>query len=789
MIYNYLKIAFRNLRRHWGYTTINVLGLSVGLVVSFLIALWVRNEWSINKFFNDSERIYLLYANIDIQEGGVQTWNTTPYPLIAYTQENYSEVEVVGAYDPTNKKQLVYQQNQFLEDGIYATPGFFEVLEFPFILGDAASPFVGQESVAISERLAVKVFGENWQKEVLGATVKIDETAGYTVSAVFADPPQTSALQFDFVLSLDEAHRQNNDTTPWGNFDSRILIKTHEHTDIRALCTRFDEALTKNNPYAKGVSFQLHHYSDSYLYNRFENGKMSGGRIEYVQLFSGAALFLLIIACINFMNLATARASRRAREVGVRKTVGAGKKDLIIQFLLEAMLITGVSLLLAVGLSRLLLPYFQEITGKALTLDFTNLSFWGMLLSIGLLTSLLAGLYPAFFLSSFNIIHVLKKGRHSTGEGGSKLRKGLVVFQFILSAFLVIGALAVKEQVQYIKNKNLGLDKENVFYFRLPPKAYDEQWSFREELMRIPGVTNITFSSSNPLSVGAQTGDPEWEGMAPGENRQFTVLSTDKYFMEAMNIEMIAGEGFDTQLLNDTVSYIINETAAEQMKLEDPIGKKMTFWGDGGPIVGIAKNFHISSLYEAIGPLIIACNPNRVDIAMLRIEEERTQDVILDVEQTFNRFSAGMPFRYDFLVDRYNQMYQSEQRTSLLATWFALIALLVSSLGLLGLSSFMAEQRTREIGIRKILGASVRNIILMLSRDFLKLVVLALVISMPIGWIVINRWLDKFAYRIELTWWIFALTTLVAIGVTILTISYQSIRAALANPVNSLRQE
>lgn len=789
MIYNYLKIAIRNLRRHWGYTAINVMGLSVGLVVSFLIALWVNHEWSVNKFYSDNDRVYMLLANVDIQEGGIQTWSTTPYPLVEYMQEHYPEIETAGAYDPTNKKQFEYKQIQFIEDGLYATPGFFEILDYPFVLGDASSPFAGQQSVAISEKLAFKIFGENWKEKALGSVIKIDEEPAYAVSAVFADPPQTSSLQFDFVLSLDEAHRQNNDDTPWGNFDSRVLIKTYAQTDVEALCTKFDEALKKNNPYSEGVTFQTQRYANTYLYNRFDNGQPSGGRIEYVRLFSGAALFLLIIACINFMNLATARAARRAKEVGVRKTVGASKGALISQFLLEAILITSISLLLALGLSRLLLPYFQDITGKVLTFNYSDFTFWVILLSIGILASLLAGIYPAFFLSSFKITNVLKKGPWTTSGGGSKLRKSLVVFQFVLSAFLVIGALAVKEQVHYIKNKNLGLNKDNVFYFRLPPKAYDEQLSFREELTRIPGVTDVSFSSSNPLSVNAQTGDPIWEGMAADENRQFRILSTDKHFLETMNIELVEGNGFATELLKDTVSYIINETAAEVMKLDDPIGKKMSFWGDGGPIVGVAKNFHITSLYDAIGPLIIACNPNRVDIAMLRIEKERTQEVILDVEQTFGRFSTGVPFRYDFLEDRYNQMYQNEQRTGQLATWFALIALLVSSLGLLGLSAFMAEQRTKEIGIRKVLGASVTNITIMLSKDFLKLVLFALIIGLPVGWLLVNRWLDKFTYRIELTWWIFALTALVAIGVAILTVSYQSIRAAFANPVKSLRQE
>ena len=395
--------------------------------------------------------------------------------------------------------------------------------------------------------------------------------------------------------------------------------------------------------------------------------------------------------------------------------------------------------------------------------------------------------YPSFVLSSFKVANVIK-GNHSQSAGGRLIRKGLVIFQFILSAFLVVGALSVHEQIEFIKHKNLGLDKNNVMYFRLPPEAQEKMAVFREEMLRLPGVHDFTYSSSNPLSVGSQSGDPRWEGMDPEARVFFNILRTDHHFLDAMNISLVQGRNFSGELSSDTLSILINEKAAEVMKLDDPLHKRVEFWGASGTIVGIVKDFHISSLHIPIEPLMIVNYPEGVNLAMLRLDEKNIDQTLAGVEGVFDNFASGFPFRYDFLDDRYMQMYKNEQRTGQLASWFAIIALFVSCLGLLGLSAFIAEQRTREIGIRKVLGASVINITAMLSKDFLKLVVLALTIGLPIGWYLIEKWLSQFTYRVELPWWVFALTIVIALSIAILTVGIQSVKAASANPVRALRQ-
>jgi len=788
MLRNYLKVALRNLFRERSYALINILGLSVGLCVSLLILLWVQSETQMDRFYKDSDRTYRVLANVNSGESGISTWESVPYPMINYLKENYPDFEQVAGYNPTNKKQFKLGTETFLEDGIYATASFFEILPFPFLAGEVASAFNTLKAVTISEKLALKMFGADWKEKVMGQSLEINSEPGYIITGVFADPPDNSSLQFDFVLGLDALYANNNDNFPWGNFNDRLLLKLRENADIPALESKITAALHQNNEYTRNIQLVTQPYGRAYLHGRFEEGREAGGRILYVRLFTAAALFLLLIACVNFMNLATARASRRAKEVGVRKAVGAGKRSLISQFMLEAGLITVVSLLFALALGRLLLPYFQEITGKELVFQFDSPGFWALLLGVGVVTTILAGSYPAFFLSSFKITNVLK-GRLAYHFAGNQLRRSLVVFQFALSALLIVGAYGVQQQVQFIKNKNLGLDKQNVMYFRTPP-AVDEQMStFREELLRVPGIEQLTFSSSNPLEVGSQTGDPSWEGMPAGSDQLFRVMSADHNFVSTMNIPLVKGRDFSAELRSDTVSYLINETAARVMKLEEPIGKKVEFWDMGGPIVGVVKDFHISSLYESIGPLIIVHRPQRTRLTMMRVDPAQTASVIASTESVFKRFGEGYPFRYDFLDARFFQRYESEQRTSQLARWFAIVALFVSCLGLLGLSAFTAELRTKEISIRKILGASVSNIVRMLSKDFIRLVGIALLIALPLSWYLLKQWLSGFAYHIDLTWSIFALAGGIAIAVALLTVSYQSFKAAVANPAESLRQE
>lgn len=789
MLSNYLKLAMRNLLRQRGYALINILGLSVGLTVSLLMLLWVQDERNKDQFHTDSDRIYRVLANVTEGDTGIDTWEDTPYPLVEYLQTNFPEVETIGAYDPTNKKEFSLDGKKYLEDGIFATPGFFEVFSFPIIEGKRREAFNTPNAVLLSESLATKLFGNDWKGQVVGEKIAINEQPIYTVTGVYKDVPQSSSLEFDFVLNLDEQHEQGQNGYPWGNYDSKIVLKLKTASSKEGFSKKIVDAIQKNNQYDDDTELMLQAYNRQYLHQRFENGVEAGGRIEYVRLFGIAAFFLILIACINFMNLSTARATRRAKEVGVRKTIGAGRGALILQFMTEAVVLTGISVLIALFLCKSTLPYFKDISGKELILDFSSSAFWILIVGISVVTALLAGSYPAFFLSSFKTINVLK-GKLSYNFGGSNIRRGLVVVQFALSALLIVSALVVHQQVNFIKNKHLGLDKENVMYFRTPSGADDERReTYKNELARIPGIEKITFASTNPLSNNNQTGDPQWEGMQPGDGNLFSIMLTDDNFLSTLNIPLSIGRDFSADLSTDTMNFLINETAAKVMNMEEPLGKRLKFWGVGGPIIGVVKDFHINSLHESIGPLIIANVPSETRLTLMRIDPNRTEDIIAATESVFQQFNTGFPFRYDFLDQRFLQKYQSEVRTSKLSRWFALVALFISCLGLFGLSAFIAEQKAKEIGIRKVLGASISSITFQLSRQFLGLVILSLVIALPLSWYLMAGWLEDFAYRINLSPGTFALAGVMAIVVAISTVGYQSIRAAMVNPVESLKNE
>ncbi|MEM6632518.1 MAG: ABC transporter permease [Bacteroidota bacterium] len=789
MFQHYCKTAIRNLAHHRGYTFINILGLSIGLMVSLIILLWVREEQEVDQFHQEGDRIYRTLSNIPNGEAGLLTWETAPYPLIEFLSETYPGVEEVGAYDPAMKMQFEKDDKSILADGIYANAGFFQILTFPLLKGEIATAFKDPNSVLISESLAEKLLGPEWNRwRTTGQSLQINGSSTYRLAGVFSDPPTSSSLQFDFVLNLKRLHPNDEDSYPWGNFDTHILLKLAESIDPISFASSIRDAISINNAYTDDTHLIIQPYSRKYLYGKFENGKEAGGKISYVRLFSVAAIFLLLIACINFMNLTTARASRRSKEVGIRKTNGAYRSSLIWQFLFESFLLTFISLGIAVQLAEGILPYFRELTGKPITLNLLNPMLWGILATIGVCTALVAGSYPAFFLSSFRIAHVLKgKLTHRLGNGN--IRKGLVVFQFVVSALLVVGALVVQQQVTYLSSKDVGLNRDNVLFFRLPQGARDKQQTLQNELRRIPGVRALTFANQNPLEVGGQTGDPQWEGMGPDDRLLFNVLISDHQFLDVMEIPVVSGRNFSQKLRLDSTSFLINETAAKAMKLDEPLGKNLEFWGNKGPIVGIVKDFHTRSLHRAIGPLIIRNGLSFTNRAFLRIDPQQTEEILAAVEALHLQHSYGEPFRYDFLEDRYLQKYKGEQRTNALAKAFALIGLFISCLGLLGLSTFVAEQRTKEIGIRKILGASIYQIVSLLSRDFLKLVLLALVLSLPMAYLLMNWWLEDFAYRIHIGWEIFALTVLMAVGIALATVGLQSLRAAISNPIDSLRSE
>jgi ABC-type antimicrobial peptide transport system permease subunit len=528
-------------------------------------------------------------------------------------------------------------------------------------------------------------------------------------------------------------------------------------------------------------------YQDYYLHSKFTNGKPDGGRIEYVRLFTIVAIFLMVIACINFMNLATARSAKRAKEVGIRKVVGAERSYLVGQFVGEAVLMALMSIVIAVLLTQLLLPAFNTLTEKHIAIQYGNPVYWLTLLGLALLTGVVAGSYPALFLSSLQPVKVLK-GSLRFKAGAVFLRQGLVVFQFALSLLLIIGTLIAGRQVDFIRTKNLGLDRENVVYMSLEgdlPKRFE---SFRAELLRSPGIQSVSSSGNDPMAIGNSTIGVEWKGKAENDKTLFTQMTVSYDFLKTMKIKLLNGREFSKSIVTDSTNYIVNEEAARRMGMKEPVGQDLKFWGKSGKIVGLIKNFHLNSLRVAIEPLILRLDSTNYTL-LVRTYPGQTERALKSMERLAKQFNPAYPFAYRFADESFREQYKSETLVGKLANYFAVIAIFIACLGLFGLAMFTAEQRTKEIGVRKVLGASVPSIVALLSKDFLKLVLIAIIIASPLAWWAMHNWLSDFAYRVDIEWWVFALAGLVAVAIAQLTVSFQSIKAALMDPVKSLRSE
>ncbi len=787
MLKNYIKIALRNSRRQKGYTFINIVGLSVGLACSFFILLWATHESSYDRFHTQGDQLYQVMRHVELG-GQTYTWSSMPMPLADVLEKDFPEVADAERISWPQQYIVTYEGESFREPGHYADSAFFQLFTFPLLQGNPATVLADPTSVAISAGLAERLFGTDWQAgSVLGRALTINHGKDFTIAGVFEDVPDASSLQFEILLPVQEFVDQNEWLYHWGNSSLRIVARLKEGASSAALNEKIAKMIDENHEGANATVF-LHPYKDLYLRSNFKEGRLEGGRIEYVRIFLVVAVFLLLIACINFMNLATARSMQRAREIGVRKVVGASRKSLVGQFLGESMLIALLAFGLAALLVIALLPFFNDLTGKAIALGDLDPVFLLVALGLALLTGLLAGSYPALYLSSFDPIGVLRSTLRPR-TGAAHLRKALVVFQFTLSILLIVGTLAVYEQVEYIRTKSLGLDRENVIYMPREGALTDQYDAFKQELLARPGIASVTASNQNPLSVGNSTTDPTWEGKDPDDNTLFYIINANHDFVETMNMEVVAGRAFSPAFATDSVGYLINERTAEAMGMDDPIGASLEFWGQKGHVVGVVKDFHMSSLYAAIEPTIVRMAPERASRVFVRAEAGRTEEALASLEAVQQQFNPAYPFRYEFLDAEYEETYRSEVVMGTLANIFALIAMLISCLGLLGLASYTAERRTKEIGIRKVLGASAPHLVLLLSRDFTRLVLVAFLIAAPVAYYLVQNWLDQFAYRVELGFGLFIGAGVAALVVAWLTVSYQSARAALANPVKTLRYE
>ena len=789
MFKNYFLVAWRNMVRNKVFSGINILGLALGMTCSLLIMLWVQDERSVDGFHANGPQLYQVYER-QYFDGKVDAGFPTPGLIAGELKRVIPEVQYASSleWNTTNTFEAEHKINKM--SGSFAGADFFTMFSYPLLRGTPQTALNTLEGVAISRKMANLFFGS--PAAAMGKAIRYENSDNFRVSAVFEDLPANSSQQFDFLRSWIAFEKENDDwINNWGNSDAPTFIQLRPDANLAKVRAEIKDFIYRYQQKSKGfrVELDLVSYPEKYLHSTFKNGKIDGGRIEYIHLFSLVAVIILLIACINFMNLATARSTKRAKEVGVRKVIGAARPVLMAQFMGEAMLLTFFSILIAILLTTLLLPAFNELTGKQLSLPVRQPLFWTAMLGLLLLAGFVSGSYPAIFLSSLNPIRVLKGSLRFSG-GATFFRKALVVFQFGLSIIFLVGMIVMYRQMDYIQRANMGFDRDNLVYMPLEGELANKYELFKQEAENIPAIQQVSKIRQPPTALYTHSGEIRWTGKAPDLVTSFVISDVGYDFVKTMKLKLAQGRDFSRDFPTDSAGFIVNEMAVKKMGYTDPIGKPV-WWGRyQGKIIGVLQDFHFASLHQAIEPLIIHMNEDRHSGTLLvRLKAGRDKEGLAGLEKLCKELNPAFPFTYQFSDAEYNKAYRSEQLVSKLANYFSFLAIFISCLGLLGLAIFTAGQRTREIGVRKVLGASVPGIVSLLSKDFLGLVLIAIVIASPIAWYTMYSWLQGFAYRTPVSWWIFAAAGVSAILIAFLTVSFQAIKAAMANPVTSLRSE
>jgi len=790
MLRNYLKIAWRNLIRNKAHTFINIAGLSVGLACSLLILLWVQNELEMDAYHKNSRRLYSVYERQYYDNKVVGQYNT-PGLLPDELKKQIPEIEASTGISYGGESTFRVGDKILKMGGVNGGADVFKMFTIPLLEGNAQTALNTPVSMAISNKMAKAFFGS--AQAAIGKTIRYENRKDFKVTGVYQDLPKTSSQQYDFIMNWDAFLADNDWAKIWGNNGPSTVIMLRPDANpavVEKKLTHFLDNLNKNQKkgtFTEELGVQL--FKDGYLHNNFENGEFKGGRIEYVRLFTLVAIFILLIACINFMNLTTARSVKRAREIGVRKVVGAVRSVLIKQFIGESMLVTTLAVVVSLLLLVLLLPVFNNITQKEIALPFHQPDFWLKLAAITLITGFISGSYPALFLSSFNPVNVLK-GTLKLDTGTTMFRKGLVVFQFFLSVVMITATIVISKQMDYVQSKNLGYDRENLIYIPMNGELIHKYQAFKDEALQMTGIKSISRITATPTGLDNGTSDVDWVGKDHNVQIQFTQVSVGYDFVKTMKLKMAAGRDFSKAYGTDSVGYLINETTLKRLKYADPIGKPLTFWGKKGQIIGVLKDFHFASLHEQIQPLIIRYGEQEgYGNILVKTQPGKTRDALASLATLAKQINPAFPFSYTFSDDEYQKLYQNEQIVTKLSNAFAFLAIFISCLGLLGLAMFTAEQRIKEIGIRKVLGASAASLFTLLSSEFLLLVIISLFIALPVSWYAMSAWLRDFAYRTPMHWWIFAMAGGIIIVIAMVTVSFQAIKAALINPIKSLRSE
>ncbi|MEP6724737.1 MAG: ABC transporter permease [Bacteroidota bacterium] len=779
------RIAWRHLMKDRQSAILNFIGLSTGLACTVLIFLWVRDERRMDS--SQDPNIFQVMEN-RLKSGGIWTSPTTSGPMSETMQADFPEIAFAVPTRRSGNITLTAGEKNIKSDGIRAGKDFFQVFNYPLLAGNKTTVLAAKQDIVLSDVLAERLFGS--VANAMGKSLDWQHEEQYRISGIFKTPDNHQSNLFDFVLSIQSQYENQQSMREWGNTGLYTYVRLKAGTDpgqfnrkiAGFVKSKTGGAITHRTPF-------IFRYADLYLHGNFENGISSGGRISYVNLFSIIAIFILVIACINFINLSTARAARRAKEVGIKKVVGASRSSLVFQYLGESMMVTLLSLLLAILLVVLLLPAFNDITGKSLRLEMDG-TFAATLVGLAIFTGVIAGSYPAVYLSGFNPGLVLK-GKRGAAGGERMARKGLVIFQFTLSVVLIVSVLAVYRQIQFMQNRNLGFNRENILTLPIEGKLGDVSTArtFLDELRKVPGVIHASGIGHNLTGHNSGTSGVKWPGRDPADKTEFENIAGDYDLIETLSIQIKEGRSFSKNFGADTSAIIFNEAAIAYMDMKDPIGKTVTLWGEPRNIIGVVKDFHYESLHKAITPVFFRLSPEDNYQFLASVQPGKEKAVIDQVSAIHTRFNPGFAYEYNFLDERFKTMYVAEQRVAVLSRYFAGLAILISCLGLFGLAAYTAQSRQKEIAIRKVIGATIENIVLMLSGDFLKLILVALVIACPLSWWAVTKWMDGFAYHAPIGYGIFVIAGISILVITFATISFQSLKAALANPAGSLKSE
>ena len=790
MIKNYFKTAWRNLLNNKFYSAINIVGLTIGLAVGLLILLWVNDELSFDRFNTKAAQIYKVNAQIGTGTSR-QVWGGVPGPVATFALKEVpgvqNAVRIITSYDYS----IFRYQDKLLKEETgkcsYADPSIFKIFDFKLIKGNVNNPFPTNNSIILTQSAAKRYFGD---ADPIGKVLLADNKDNYVVNGLMADFPNNSSISGDILFSINVRKNQYHATDywksmdeDWGDYYATTYLQLQPGTSITEVGDKLTMIHVKHQSGVKlsDGHFLLQPLIQTHLYN--PDG--TSPAMQTVRVFAIVALLILIIAAINYINLSTARAMLRSKEVSVRKIIGAARAQLFLQFITETILFFSISLILAFGLIAILMPFYNDLSGKQMHFDLFNGDVWKVIGFTVLITLVASSIYPALLLSSFKPINALK-GKLSLGVGNAVFRKVLVVCQFVFSIGLIIGTLIINRQLTFIREKELGFDRS--FVFSVPMRDMQSHYlAVKGELLNQACIQGVTTANNNIVSQGNTTGDTDWDGKDPNQGFLIHPMSVDKDFIPVFKLKLALGANF-TGVKTDSAHYILNETAVRDAGIKNPVGKRFKLHDVNGIIIGVVKDFHFASLKQKIEPFIFQYQPDTWQLFVKTTGKDAPQ-AVKAVKTAWERYNPNFPFDYTFLDETFDKLYKSDQHTGILFNVFAVIAIMISCLGLFGLATYTAQVKVKEIGIRKVLGASVANITAMLSKDFLTLVLLSIVIASPIAWYAMNKWLEDFVYRATIQWWIFALAGLAGVVIALATISFQSVRAALANPVKSLKNE